>query len=285
MTLRARSPRPAILGIGTAAYLPNYGLGPAAAPEDALLGAALAGGVRYIDTAADYGDSELAVGRVRTGGVRVCTKVSANGSLENLRASAGRLNGAPDTILMHSAGRQQILGAPVIAALREARETGLTARTGASTYGIEDAALALAQPWVDVVQVEYSILNQSVVEQAPKTRDVQEVVVRSVLCKGLLTSRRSTAPHLVAQVADALAGLDRCAAEWNRSVEELAIRFALDSPGIDVVLVGVSDQQELRTALDAAASPRLTPEQWTQLASFDRRDADAAHPERWGRLS
>ncbi|HXG54556.1 MAG TPA: aldo/keto reductase [Vicinamibacterales bacterium] len=287
------TPAAAALGIGTATFLANYGLpsegsDPAEArlvPRDDLLRAALSGGVRYLDTAADYGDGELEVGRVLADGVRVCTKIAPGGSIDLVRASVERLGAAPDTILIHSAVREHMRSAPAIDALREARACGLARRIGVSTYGIEDAAFGLAQPWVDVVQIEYSILNQSTLRATEYARSDQEVVVRSVLCKGLLTSRRTAAPRLAAQVQDALDGIEQCAREWDHSVEALAIRFALDTPGIDIVLVGVSSRAELGTALSAAAAPRLTHEQWHRLAAFDRRDADAAHPERWALLS
>lgn len=276
----------AVLGIGTATFLPNYGLPSADGSienDPALLRDALRAGVRYVDTAAGYGDSEIAVARAVRGieGVRVCTKISAAGTLGEIRSSIERLESAPDTILVHSAGRQQIESAPAIASLTRARVEGLTARIGASTYGAEDAGLALAQPWVDVVQVEYSILNQSVIDTVRRSRPEQEVVVRSVLCKGLLTGRRSAAPQLAAQVQAALDGIAGCAREWGYGIEGLAIRFALDTPGIDVVLVGVSNHEELETALSTAARPPLTAGQFERVAAFDRRDADAAHPERW----
>jgi aryl-alcohol dehydrogenase-like predicted oxidoreductase len=285
---RPLTPAAAVLGIGTATFLAQYGLAASVPATDTLLARALECGLTYLDTAADYADAEAAVGRVLrhgTRGVRVCTKIPASAGLEAVRRSVERLGWAPDTILMHSAGREQIVGAPAIAALREAKARGMTARIGASTYGAADAALALAQPWCDVVQAEYSVLNQSVVRAVTRARDGQEIVVRSVLCKGLLTSRRSAAPHLAAAVAEAVDGIERCAREWNRRIEELAIRFALDTPGIDVVLVGVSTEAELDAAMAAASSARLTGEQWQRLAAFDRSDADAVHPERWAQRS
>lgn len=274
--------RRAVLGIGTATFIPAYGLAPSGErPGDTLLDAALRAGVTYVDTAADYGEGEASVGRVRRGGVRVCTKVPASAGDADVEASVHRLGGPADTILVHSADTERLTSAPAVAALRRARDAGLTARIGASTYGADAANVALAQAWCDAVQVEYSILNQSVVRQLTRRQPDQEVIVRSVLCKGLLTSRRGQAPQLAAPVADALDGLERCARDWRRDLAALAIRFALDTPGVDVVLVGVGSEAELATAVAAAASPALTPEQWQRVAAFDRSDVDVTHPERW----
>jgi len=278
----------ATLGIGTATFLAGYGLGAAMRPDADLLAAAVAAGVAYLDTAADYGESEIAVGRVRAPGVRVSTKVKPSEAFAAVEASCARLQGPVDTILMHSAAAEQLGSAPAIDALQEAKARGLASRIGASTYGADAASAALARSWVDVVQVEYSIVNQSVL-RALDARGVrargQEVVARSVLCKGLLTSRRTAAPDLVSDVREAIEEIERCAREWRHSIETLAIRFALDSPGVDVVLVGVSSASELDVALAAARAEPLTQDQWKRLASLDRSGADAVHPERWSRVS
>jgi aryl-alcohol dehydrogenase-like predicted oxidoreductase len=109
----------------------------------------------------------------------------------------------------------------------------------------------------------------------------QEIVVRSVLCKGLLTDRRRCAQHLDGAVAVKLDGLDARAEQWGYSLPELAIRFALDTPGVDVVLVSASSVAELATAVAAAARVPLEPEQWESLAEFDCSSQDWVHPERW----
>ena len=74
--------------------------------------------------------------------------------------------------------------------------------------------------------------------------------------------------------------LDRLAASLDMDLTALAIRFALDTPGIDVALVGVSTNDELQTALAAWRRPALTAEEYAAVAAFDRSDADWSHPER-----
>lgn len=279
--------RAAILGIGTATFVRGYGLGAGAPPDDSLLRRALQRGIRYIDTAADYADSEALVGRVvreAGAGARVCTKIGASAPRAVLDRSIAALGGRADTILVHSAAGAQLEDAPAIDWLQEARAAGSVARIGASTYGADDAVRALSQPWCDTIQVEYSLLNQSVLAPAVAARRPgQEIVARSVLCKGLLTMRREAAPALASPIADTLARLDALAAGWGRPLDALAIRFALDAPGIDVVVVGVSTEQELDAAVAAAAAPPLGAADWATLASHDRSEEDVTHPERWGR--
>jgi aryl-alcohol dehydrogenase-like predicted oxidoreductase len=133
-----------------------------------------------------------------------------------------------------------------------------------------------------VVQIEYSILNQSVLQGITMAkRPNQEVVVRSVLCRGLLSSNPPALPGMPSAVRSTLAKLDQLARSWAFSLSELAIRFALDSPGVDIVLVGVADQQELDAALRVADLPCLNRDQMQTLKEFDLASLDFVHPERW----
>lgn len=279
------------LGLGTATFIPGYGLTSSGRPGPELLDAAFDAGIRYVDTAAAYADSEAALGqvadRVRTLGVRVATKLHLAAPTpaschDAMEASLARL-GLPsaDTVLLHSASAEQISAKGVADAWIGLREGGLAARIGASTYGVEAARIAVAASWCDAVQVEFSILNQSVVRdllRQPVRRP--EIVARSVLCKGLL-SASARALSLPDDAAATLRELDGLAAGLGMDLTTLAIRFALDTTGIDVVLVGISSRAELDVALAATERRPLTAEEYAVVAAFDRSGAEWSHPERW----
>jgi aryl-alcohol dehydrogenase-like predicted oxidoreductase len=281
----------ACLGVGTATFIPGYGPTSCGRPTSAILTAAFDAGVRYIDTAAAYGDSEAAIGEVsgavRTLGVRVATKLQPAVSTpvacrDAMDASLRRLGLASvDTVLLHSATLDQISSDATAAAWQGLKAAGLARRVGVSTYGPEAARLAASSGWCDAVQVEFSILNQEVVNALALTRsDRVEIIARSVLCKGLLTPSGSTLA-LPPSARDTLRRLDALAREMEIDLTSLAIRFALDTLGIDIVLVGVSDRAELDIAVRAAARRRLTPQEYEAVAAFDRSDAEWSHPERW----
>lgn len=279
------------LGLGTATFIPGYGLMAKGHPGPELLEAAFDGGIRYVDTAAAYADSEAAIGRVADRvaalGVRVATKLQpASAAPEAYRdamdASLARL-GLPraDTLLMHSATSDQLASSRAVDGYRALRDAGLAQRIGASTYGADAARRAVTAPWCDTVQVEFSILNQSVVRDLTREAGRRaEIIARSVLCKGLLTTSARTLP-LPPDAAATLKDLSALAADLGMDVTTLAIRFALDTPGIDVVLVGVVDRAELDTAMAAADRPALSGAAYQAVAAFDRSDAEWSHPERW----
>ena len=252
-----------------------------------LLRAAVGRGISYIDTAAAYGASLYWLGQLsdllRANQVRLCNKLSPSALEDGMMDSLRQLRcDQLDTLLVHSARRADLLDTQIAEAMNAAKEAGLTVRCGASTYGADDACLALEQAWCDVVQLEFSIVNPSVMRDVvAHRRPGQEVVVRSVLGQGMLSARRHQSTHLDDGAMAVLDALEARGREWGLRLEHLAIRFALDTYGVAVVLVGAGNLDELDTALGAADAPPLEPWQLESLAQFDRSREDWTHPERW----
>jgi aryl-alcohol dehydrogenase-like predicted oxidoreductase len=280
------------LGLGTATLIANYGLGQAVgirSPME-LLHRAIQSGIKYVDTAPAYDDAEILLGELqptlRSNSVRVCTKVDARNTdlslIASVQSSLLRLQcDSVDTLLVHSATEEVLSRKQVIDALTDTKQAGRAENVGASTYGERSAEIAFRADWCDVIQIEFSILNQSVIKGIPSDRGEKEIVARSVLCKGLLTDRRKLLPDLPAAVARRIDELDRLADRWGFTLPELGIRFALDSPKIDIALVGLTNEEELTTALLALSRPQLSQKQIEMLSEFDCSSFDCVHPERW----
>jgi aryl-alcohol dehydrogenase-like predicted oxidoreductase len=278
----------AVLGLGTASFLADYGIGTGGLQDKplSLLESALTRGVSYLDTASAYGESELWIGRLPAPlrqTARVCTKLKPDELPQALGDSLQRLQlPSVDTLLVHSARERDLTDERLADGLCAARAAGQIERAGASTYGAADAVRLLQQPWCDVVQIEHSVLNPAVVPVLKHVRRPgQEVVVRSILCKGLLTPRRRLAAYLPCAAQRRLDRLEALATSWEYTLPELAVRFALDTPGVDVVVVGVSSRTELDVALSACDRPRLEASLLEALREFDCSAEDWTHPERW----
>jgi len=272
--------------------VPSYGLGDKNDESlllSSLIQKAIEEGISYIDTADGYGESQKMIGSlselVQQSAVRLCTKINSQSLADNpaiLDKSLKllRLNHV-DTLLLHNAQQSDFLNQTLLNRFLELREQKKTSFLGVSTYGIEDALQAMSQPWCQVIQVEYSILNPSVVRSLITSKNPgQEIVVRSVLCKGLLTSRRKHAA-LSKETKAIIENLASLSEKWGYPLEELAIRFALDTEGIDIVLVGLSQPEELKTALAALNRPPLQDWQIKSLEQFDCSAKDWSHPEKW----
>ncbi len=251
------------LVLGTAALGLPYGLpvvagGAPALVEEAvaaeLIRRALAAGVDTFDTAPAYGLAEERLGRALDGRSTVWTKLGHDRDWSaadaGLDASCRRLaRNRIDLLQVHNwtpslacdAVLDRLAGDPRVVAL------------GCSTYGTTDALAAVRDGRFRVVQVEWSLLNQAVVDVLgglPRERGVR-LAVRSVLLQGVLAGR---------PLPSALAGLDGprrrfLAAAGGRDPAEFAIAAAIGHPAIDHVLVGLDAPEQLAQALAAQARP------------------------------
>jgi 1-deoxyxylulose-5-phosphate synthase len=284
-----RSAGSAALGIGTVALSVAYGPpgvqrpAPHAAQARRVLLSAIERGVRVIDTAPAYGESETLVGQalgdrdgctiatklaIPDGGwdllspaeTRAYVRSSAQASLQALR------RGHLDLLQIHNADEPLIRRMTVVEALARLREEGLVARIGATLYGEAAALAAIDTAAFDVVQIAYSALDRRPERRVlPAAASAgKAVIARSLLLRGVLSPAGR-------ELGGAFAVLGRAADAVRRSLhvswEQLpgaAVAFVASQPGIACALLGPRDERELDALLDqverfapAAAGLRL----------------------------
>ena len=282
------------LVLGTAALGLPYGLAeagsaaPTLLPEPeacAFLSAAFEAGLTTFDTAPAYGDAEARLGLALGGGGRgrghVWTKVGREG-LRSVRASLARLQREHvELVSWHNWTRplaedlefrdawDALRGHPAIGAL------------GATTYGEDDAEAAVQSGLFDVVQVEWNLLRQGVLRRLRSAPGRVRVAVRSVWLQGVLTPRARALPAYLRALEPSVREATRRARDWGLDLEALALRAALDQPGVHHVVVGLDRADQLAAALRAARRPALTPDQMKTLAALDRGDDPLTDPRTW----
>jgi aryl-alcohol dehydrogenase-like predicted oxidoreductase len=187
---------------------------------------------------------------------------------------------------IHNVDRAVLHEAEVIAdVFSDVRAKGYVRFTGGSFYGSEFPRQALALNLFDVMQITYSILDQRLADQFFPLATAANIGIfaRSVLLKGALTER---AEHLPAHLNE-LRLRSRALREWiaanklSATAAQTAIAFALAQTAIHAVLIGVSNEFELRSNLHSL-SLRLTPAMLEQLKSLRLDDADVLNPGTWG---
>jgi aryl-alcohol dehydrogenase-like predicted oxidoreductase len=280
------------LVLGTAALGLPYGLSPeggappALLSEDAVRGLvrmALDAGVATFDTAPAYGEAEARLGRALGGEGRVWTKVTS-GSIE---ASLQRLRRRKVELVSWHNWTASLGGDPAFrAAWDELGRSPAIVSRGATTYGEDDAAAAVGSGLFDVVQVEWNLLRQGVLRRLQaRPRAAVRIAVRSVWLQGVLTPRRRALPSFLRDLEPSLQRAAGLAREWGLDLEGLALRAALDQPGVDHVVIGVDAPDQLAAVLRAARSPRLRPDQLEALAPLDRGEDPRTDPRRWADLT
>ncbi|MFJ4038580.1 aldo/keto reductase [Microbacterium sp. NPDC090007] len=238
-----------------------------------LLDEAWALGIRYVDTARSYGYAErflgswLATHPERRGAITIGSKwgyeyvgawrmdAEVHERKDHSAAMFDRqwpetldaLSTVPDLYLVHSVTPDSpvLADAEVMARLRALGERGVT--VGLSTSGphqgeVVRAAIALADSPFGAVQATWNLRESTVGDALAAARDAGwTVVLKEVLANGELAR---AAPE---------GDLERAASGIAPDV--FAIGAARAQPFADIVLVGATTREHLRTAVSASARP------------------------------
>jgi aryl-alcohol dehydrogenase-like predicted oxidoreductase len=281
------------LALGAAQFGLDYGvsnrLGRPSQPELAeILDAAQAAGVRLIDTAPLYGDSEAALGAAGAAAAPflIATKTPAFGERPDpdlleatLRHSLARLGASRIEALLVHHGWNLLRpgGERLFARMEELKRQGLVRRIGASVYEPEELATLLARFPLEIVQAPANALDQRFVRSGllgeARSRGAL-VCLRSAFLQGLLLMRPG---ELDGARAAAVARFQAQAAEAGLSPLAAALAYArgLDA---DHIVVGANRRRELDDIWEAFAAAIPAGADWRELAC---EDPEVIDPRRW----
>jgi aryl-alcohol dehydrogenase-like predicted oxidoreductase len=267
-----------------------------------LLQTAQARGITFYDTAPSYGSSEALLGRAFAScraRVVLCTKcpaltgddgrilrkrvlrdrllASLDGSLKALRTDY------VDLLMLHRVDEPVIANDEVAELLEDLKSQRAIRAAGASTYpgGITGQVID-SRRW-DVIQLAFNLMDQreGAFLEAAAGAGIG-VVVRSVLCKGILTDRgRDLHPELQSIQEHR----ERCAAAapGGMPLAEFATRYAMGKRGVSAVLVGIDRFDYLDQALAMAAAGPLPPEHLVEADGLAFPDPDFIDLPAWDR--
>ena len=262
------------LGLGTVQFGLDYGISNTTGkvpPESvrAILECAHEEGIRVLDTAAAYGDSELVIGNTLKPEwqFRIVTKLPAlkkdavtqkdivmldtafQQSLHRLKRT--RLAG----ILMHNPGDLLVPGGETAyRLLLSFKESGAAEKIGISVYTAAEIDRIFYHYDFDLVQLPLNVLDQRLLRSGHirqlKTKGV-EVHVRSAFLQGLLLMPIDRIDPYFSPIMPVLQRYADFRKQNNLNPCEGAIVFLRMQKDIDVVLTGVTSIQELIGNLNA----------------------------------
>lgn len=243
------------------------------AEEDAvaLLQTAVAKGFNFFDTARMYGVSEKIMGKAFKycrQDIVLATKCrhfrNAEGALPpdrdipnlvhlSLRESLEALQtDYIDLYMLHQAD-MEILHRQVVAdEMLGLKRSGVVKAIGVSTYSVEETRRAIESEVWDVVQLPFNLMDQrqqALFELAAKSG--VGIVVRSVLLKGLLSTRGTGLHPALQQVEEHIKRYGGLLKD-GESLPKTAVKFALSFPEVSAVLIGIDKEPYLLEALNAA---------------------------------
>ena len=294
--LSLASKGPAKLVLGTAQLGQVYGAAnrvglPSEANAIALVRAALAGGVRTIDTARAYGESERRIGLALEGAasVEIVTKLdplrslpvdakpetaaaAARQSLAASRRALGRYR--LDTVLLHVPSHRRDWGGGVWRVLLQERDDGKIGTLGVSVQNPSEAIASLQDRDILHLQLPLSPADRrwSAPEfiKARRSRDDVTIHVRSVLLQGLLAGTPDahwpvfggwSPARLVGELGSLARNLGRT------DVVDLCLAWVRAQDWIDGVVVGMETQEQLRSNLAHFEQPPLSTDECARLAA------------------
>lgn len=255
----------------------------------AILEQAHATGIRVLDTAAAYGNSEQVIGdclQDRDTGFRIISKLPGSAGPENLpalaRQSLARLGRTSiDGMLAHDFGAFQQ------PAYREAllglKESGAVNGIGVSVYFPREVEWILEQRIaLDLIQLPFSVLDQRFLPWLPALRDAGvEIHTRSVFLQGLFFLDQDTLNQRFPGAAGAVARVRTLAREHRLELNSLLLNFAIAQPAIDHVLAGVTSTRELAGNLQAFEQYAQCVELFPPLTQCGIGDENVLVPMNW----
>jgi len=259
------------IALGAAQFGLPYGIsnteGQISLPEGkAIIDLARSAGIHTIDTAIAYGDSEATLGKLDVSGWQIITKlpempvsgdavaawvhVQLSNSLERLR-----IESAHGLLLHRPAQLNGPDGKALYHALMAERERGRISKIGISVYGPAELDQMPPSMKFDIVQAPFNVLDTRMTRSgwAAKLQDGGcELHVRSIFLQGLLLMQASSRPAYFSRWNTLWGHWESWLRDAGMSPLQACVRFALRTPGIDKVVLGVDCAKQLSDILAAA---------------------------------
>ncbi|MBS1751418.1 MAG: aldo/keto reductase [Bacteroidetes bacterium] len=252
-----------------------------------LLQLAVANGFNFFDTARMYGVSENIMGKAFRHcrqDIVIATKCRHFRNREGLLASDAEIKKLIhasiresllalqtdyiDVYMLHQAD-MEILDRQVIAdEMLRLKKSGVVRAIGASTYSVEETRKAVESDIWNVIQLPFNLMDQrqqTLFELAAKSG--VGIVVRSVLLKGLLSTRGTGLHPALLQVEEHIKKYSSLL-QNGESLPKTAVKFALSFPQVSSVLVGIDKESYLLESLDAADGHYMDKERLQQARSL-----------------
>ncbi len=212
-----------------------------------------------IDTAIDYGNSEIKLGMAGVKDFKVVTKIPSidpkvddvsyliknriMDSLEKLK-----LNSIYGLLLHKSSDLQSIKNREIISSLNNLKEEGIVKKIGCSIYSPDELNFILNSLDVDIIQAPLNLIDRRLIDSGwlSKLKSYGiEVHTRSSFLQGLLLMSRNNIPATFCHSKEIFDKWFEFIKENNTSQLATCLSFLKSIRGIDKVLIGVQNSDQL----------------------------------------
>ncbi|GGD56378.1 aldo/keto reductase [Paenibacillus nasutitermitis] len=272
---------------------------------ESLLGRCEQWGVNCYDTAYEYGDAELKLGKYFQGKKIpfIASKLKIDMDLTSEREIERQIFARTEAILtrlqleaipallVHNPDMVEKYGHTISTVMRKLRTEGLIERGGIS-YGADpvrqyDAVSGLASDDIyEVVQIPLNLFDRRLVQCGAMQSfgaGGKIVVVRSVFLQGLFFMREDALPEKLRVDAGRLLGqLRTLAAAEDLSVAQLAVSYIRDMAGVHCLIIGAESEQQIDDNVRLINGPSLLAETRARIERlFSDVPSDVITPSVW----
>jgi len=259
------------LVLGTAQLGMAYGVANAGGPPDRknadeILAAAWAGGIRILDTAQAYGDSEAVIGRFLQGHPEcrfdVITKLSPDVDISDqdsietaVGASRERLGRPLAGLMLHRFGQLKAWDGVLGKTLNALKSNGDIGCLGVSVYRPEEFRKALDYPEIDWIQAPFNAFDrrlkkQDLLEQAASRGKL--IFLRSVFLQGLLLLAPDMLPTRMAFASGAIENWQALCKRHVTSQQRAALGFVLATAPNARIVIGCDSRLQVEANIETA---------------------------------
>ena len=279
------------LALGTVQWGTNYGISNnLGVPSDLELKKILKfsknNGIKLLDTASTYGDSELRIKKLTNHDFNIITKISSisnensikkqiNNSLNRLGANSiyGCLFHSPNELIKNNHYWDKI---------NEEKINGKVKKIGYSLYHPNELDYLLNSEIIpDIVQVPFSLLDrkfESYFEILNKMKI--EIHVRSVFLQGMYFLNPDELPKKLKDYAKPLNKLKQIANDCSIEMLDLALNYVLNKNYINYVVIGVVNMKQIEDIF-FSSNKKLNKETIKIIENIKVDNKDILNPSNW----
>jgi aryl-alcohol dehydrogenase-like predicted oxidoreductase len=233
-----------------------------------ILSIAQSKGIKTLDTAINYGDSETILGEIGVDGWEVisklpsvpekCKEISSwvrmevEGSL--MRLGLNKIN----SLLLHDSA--QIFskqGDEIYRSIEDLKSEKILNSTGISIYNPGDITRYLHNKPFDIVQLPFNVVDQRLlkINFLDNKKFINcEVHVRSIFLQGLLLMPKEKRPSYFEKWKQIFNSWDYWIKSNDINAVEVCVNHALSNDSVDKVLIGIDSRAQLEEILSAVGA-------------------------------
>ena len=244
------------IALGTVQFGLVYGIGNKEGKTNSIevskiLNVAHIEGIRLLDTAQVYGDSEKVLGRLHENRFRIITKINPNEKESRsgealVQHSLEKLNlNSIYGLLFHSP--ISAFGNPkIVSELKDLQKQGIIQKVGFSVYTPNELNQLISRYGIpDIIQIPYSHLDQRFEKLAIDLHEEGvEIHTRSTFLQGLFFVDPKELPKFFEPITPYLNRLRNSYLD-NTELAQALLHFSLSKDFIDYVVIGVNNERQL----------------------------------------